>query len=263
MSKLSVVIPVYNVKHVLRQCLDSVLSQTLAEWECILIDDGSTDDSGTLCDEYARKDSRFIVIHQENSGVSIARNIGIEHATGKYITFIDSDDWVSENYLAGLFEKTNDSQMALADVRCFDVTQKIYFKDYLGKRYESLKYGIRYPHTKIRSYFSTPVGKIIPADIAKKNSFNRKFDFGEDGLFMFSAAPDLPLGIKAGADVVYYRRCVSGSLSRKKRSRKKIILNQLKLLIEYWKIYLRNITSYNVVFFMYRNLAVLGHLIKK
>ena len=122
---------------------------------------------------------------------------------------------------------------------------------------------MRYPHTKIRSYFSTPVGKLIPAEIAKKNSFNRKFDFGEDGLFMFSSAPYLPLGIKAGADVVYYRRCVSGSLSRKKRSRKKIVSNQLKLLFEYWKIYLKNITGYNVIFFMYRNLAILSHIIKK
>lgn len=263
MSKLSVIVPVYNGEKNLRQCLNSILYQTFFDWECILIDDGSTDSSGTFCDEYARKDSRFVVIHQENSGVSTARNVGIVHATGEYITFIDADDWVSENYLLGLLTKTNENQMALADVSCFDVTQKMYFKDYLGKRYESLESEILYPHTKIRSYFSTPVGKLIPVKIAKKNSFDINFDFGEDGLFMFSVEPYLPPGTKSVANVVYYRRCVSGSLSRKKRSRKKIVSNQLKLLIEYWKIYLKNITSYNVVFFMYRNLAILSHIIKK
>lgn len=263
MIRLSVIIPVYNGEEYLRQCLDSICCQTFADWECILIDDGSMDNSGKICDEYGEKDCRFRVIHQENGGVSAARNIGIGHATGDYITFIDSDDWVSESYLLGLLAETNENQMALADVRCFDVTYKSYFNDYLGKRYESLEPGVLYPHVKIRSYFSTPVGKLIPADVCRKVAFNEQFDFGEDGLFMFSVEPYLPQGVKATVDVVYYRRCVPESLSRNKRSKRKIISNQMNLLMEYWKIYLKNISLYNFNFFMLRNLAILSHIIRK
>ncbi len=96
---ISIIIPVYNVESYLHQCVDSVLAQTYRDFEVILVDDGSPDNCPRICDEYAQKDSRVHVIHQINSGVSAARNIGIEHAKGEWITFVDSDDWVSKNYL--------------------------------------------------------------------------------------------------------------------------------------------------------------------
>ncbi len=92
--KVSVIIPVYNVEKYLRKCLDSVINQTYTNLEIICIDDGSPDNSGAILDEYAQKDSRIIVIHQENSGVSAARNRGLDIATGEYIAFVDSDDWL-------------------------------------------------------------------------------------------------------------------------------------------------------------------------
>lgn len=91
---LSVIIPVYNVENHLRKCLDSILNQTFKDLELILVNDGSTDGSATICEEYAEKDTRIKVIHQANSGVSAARNKGIGVATGEYLTFVDSDDWV-------------------------------------------------------------------------------------------------------------------------------------------------------------------------
>lgn len=91
---ISVVIPVYNVEDYLPQCLDSVISQSYTNLEIILIDDGSRDSSGKICDEYALQDSRIRVIHQQNQGLSAARNAGIEIATGKYIIFVDSDDYL-------------------------------------------------------------------------------------------------------------------------------------------------------------------------
>ena len=94
---VTIIIPVYNVEKFLPQCLDSILSQTFTDWECILIDDGSPDSSGKICDEYATGDSRFKVVHQENSGASTARNIGLLKATGKWINFIDSDDWIDSD----------------------------------------------------------------------------------------------------------------------------------------------------------------------
>lgn len=96
---ISIVIPVYNVEKYLPQCVDSILSQTYKDFEVILVDDGSPDGSPAICDEYALRDSRIRVVHQENAGVSVARNHGMEQARGEWITFIDSDDWVTPNYL--------------------------------------------------------------------------------------------------------------------------------------------------------------------
>lgn len=94
---LSVIIPVYNVEKYLRKCVDSVLAQDIADMEVILIDDGSPDNCGAICDEYAEKDARVKVIHKENEGLSSARNAGLDIARGKYITFVDSDDYLLPN----------------------------------------------------------------------------------------------------------------------------------------------------------------------
>ena len=97
---ISIIVPVYNTARWLPRCLDSIQNQTFTDWECILSDDGSTDESGVICDEYAAKDPRFRVIHKENGGVSSARNAGLEAARGKYIQFVDSDDYVDTRLLA-------------------------------------------------------------------------------------------------------------------------------------------------------------------
>ena len=91
--KISVIIPVYNAESTLRRCVDSVLAQTFTDFECLLINDGSKDKSGAICDEYARKDSRVKVFHKENGGVSAARNVGLDNARGEWVTFVDSDDY--------------------------------------------------------------------------------------------------------------------------------------------------------------------------
>lgn len=98
-SLISVIVPVYKVENVLHYCIDSILNQTYKDFELILVDDGSPDNSGKICDEYAKKDNRIKVIHKENGGVSSARNCGIDAAKGKYICFVDSDDYPCINYL--------------------------------------------------------------------------------------------------------------------------------------------------------------------
>ncbi|WP_455640372.1 glycosyltransferase family 2 protein [Parabacteroides sp.] len=95
----SIIIPVYNSELYLEKCLDSIWNQNYQDFEVILINDGSTDKSGAICDEYAKKDARFHVFHQKNEGVSSARNKGLSVARGKYISFVDSDDWVTADYL--------------------------------------------------------------------------------------------------------------------------------------------------------------------
>ena len=93
-SKISVIVPVYNVEKYLSRCVDSILGQTFSDLEVILVNDGSGDSSGSICDSYAAKDSRIRVIHKENGGLSSARNAGIDAASGEYLAFVDSDDWI-------------------------------------------------------------------------------------------------------------------------------------------------------------------------
>ena len=102
--KVSIIVPVYNAEKTLERCINSILRQTYAEWEMIIIDDGSTDLSGQLCEQYALQDSRIIVIHQENKGVSAARNVGIDVAKGIYLIFVDSDDEIISTFLADYIE---------------------------------------------------------------------------------------------------------------------------------------------------------------
>lgn len=105
MTKVSIIVPVYNVEKYLKRCLDSLVNQTLKDIEIICINDGSTDGSLAILNEYVRNDDRIVVINQENSGQSVARNRGIDVAKGEYLGFVDSDDWVSEDY----FEKLHNS----------------------------------------------------------------------------------------------------------------------------------------------------------
>jgi len=102
MAKISVIIPVYNVESYLRKCLDSVVSQTYSDLEILLINDGSLDNCGEICDEYAAKDARIKVFHKENGGVSSALNIGLRQFTGDFVGFVDSDDWVEPDLFAEL-----------------------------------------------------------------------------------------------------------------------------------------------------------------
>ncbi len=110
---LSIIVPVYNVEKYLPRCVDSLLAQTYENLEIILVDDGATDASGAICDTYAAKDSRVKVIHKPNGGLSSARNAGLEAATGEYITFVDSDDWIEPDGYFHLMDLMRRSQVKL------------------------------------------------------------------------------------------------------------------------------------------------------
>lgn len=103
MEKISIVVPIYKVEKYLNKCIESILKQTYKNLEIILVDDGSPDSCGKICDRYKQKDNRIIVIHQENKGLSGARNTGLSRATGKYICFIDSDDYINQNMIETLY----------------------------------------------------------------------------------------------------------------------------------------------------------------
>ena len=106
MYDISIIVPIYNSKRYLKRCIESVLNQKYQKYELILINDGSTDNSGEICDCYAKSDSRIRVIHNKNVGVSASRNIGIKESKGEYILFLDSDDWLEENSLCKIYKKS-------------------------------------------------------------------------------------------------------------------------------------------------------------
>ena len=119
MVAISIIVPVYNVEKLLSKCVDSILNQNFKDFELLLIDDGSKDKSGLICEEYAKKDSRISVYHKTNGGLSSARNYGIEHALGEFITFIDSDDYVDKSMLEILYNNMieNDVDLSITGVR--------------------------------------------------------------------------------------------------------------------------------------------------
>lgn len=119
--KISIIVPIYKAEKYLHRCLDSILQQTFTDWECILVDDGSPDHSGAICDEYAKRDCRFKVVHKENGGVSKARQSGLEMAQGEYVIHVDPDDWVDKVMLESLY---NEATAGNYDVVIFNILKE-------------------------------------------------------------------------------------------------------------------------------------------
>lgn len=129
MPLISVIVPVYNTEKYLRNCIDSILAQTFTDFELLLIDDGSKDYSGAICDEYAEKDNRIRVFHKENGGVSSARNVGLDNAKGEWITFVDADDWIDGSMYEKMYNRlmSEHADIAYCDIKmCFENNQEVY-----------------------------------------------------------------------------------------------------------------------------------------
>ena len=112
---ISVIVPVYNVEPYLRKCLDSIVNQTYRDLEILVIDDGSTDWCGKICDEYAGKDGRIRVFHTENRGLSCARNLGLDNARGEWIGFVDSDDWIETDMYEVLLKRAEETEADIVE----------------------------------------------------------------------------------------------------------------------------------------------------
>lgn len=184
MCKFSVIVPVYKVEKVLPRCIESILLQTVTNFELILVDDGSPDRSGVICDEYAAQDPRIKVIHQKNGGVSRARNAGLEIAKGQYIVFVDSDDWVDADYLSSFEGYT--SELVVCG-------QKVYGPDGAVETIVTSKEKLFPLFTEsdtinfLRQRYAIQVwGKRFDYSIIKKSSlrFLDSVDYGEDAIFI-------------------------------------------------------------------------------
>ncbi len=184
---ISIIVPVYNAINYLPQCIDSIICQSYIDWELILVDDGSKDQSGKICDEYTKQDNRIKVIHQSNNGVSSARNAGINHAKGEYLCFVDADDWLEPSFLIDFqFDKIK------ADFYIGGYIFNTYGTPFSCKKYEEICCsGL----SEIRDEFfrqnlqanGYPWGKLYKSSIIRENSlrFNEKLSINEDHLFVF------------------------------------------------------------------------------
>ncbi|MBR5112832.1 MAG: glycosyltransferase family 2 protein [Clostridia bacterium] len=139
-KKISVIVPIYNVEQYIIECLDSIVNQSYKKLEIILVDDGSPDNCGKICDEYAKKDSRIKVIHQENGGLSAARNAGLDVATGEYIGFVDSDDYIEMNFFEELLKSIEEyhASLAVCGVKKFGLENRM--ESYGNKQLSSSEY---------------------------------------------------------------------------------------------------------------------------
>ena len=179
---VSIIVPVYNTEKFLHRCIDSVLAQTYKDFELLLINDGSTDSSGTICDEYAAQDVRVRVFHKENGGVSSARNLGLDNAQGEWITFVDSDDWISKDYLKEL-AMHSDSDLVIAD---FVVEGEGQWNEILpvGQWQGKELSGIIERDVAL-ARFTTPWCKLLKKSLIRHNRFYTELTTQEDALFMF------------------------------------------------------------------------------
>ncbi|WP_294130927.1 glycosyltransferase family 2 protein [uncultured Clostridium sp.] len=202
MIKVSVIIPVYNVEKDLSRCLKSVLNQTMRDIEVILINDGSSDNSLEVCRNFKKIDSRIIVVDKKNEGPSKARNIGIEIAKGKYITFVDSDDWIEKEMFENMYNNLEKEQC--------DICISNYYRNYQNKEIKvnldfndeiltgvQIREKLIFPLIGRKEFgaetqilgFGAPWGKLFKKSFIKKNNifFNNSLLIGEDTLFNIQA----------------------------------------------------------------------------
>ena len=186
MPKLSIIVPVYKVEQYLHKCIDSILSQTFTDFELILIDDGSPDRCGKICDEYAAKDDRIIVIHQKNQGVSAARNAGLDIARGEYIGFVDSDDWIEPiMYESMLLDTYKEFDIVTVGAKSYEDNnvRVILAIDSVFDQEELLSELIAQPNR----IGGGVVNKIFKKSILKNVRFPAGITMCEDRLFLFDA----------------------------------------------------------------------------
>ena len=219
-TKISVIVPVYNVEMYLSQCINSILEQTFSDFEILLIDDGSTDNSGIICDEFVKKDTRIHVYHKSNRGVSSARNLGLSKAVGEWVTFVDGDDLLNrkslENYTnKRLYEDT----LYVQQTRRMVQGNMEYWPIKFNNKDINLKEVSDYNILNMVLYYGTPWGKLYNMEIIRRNhlKFDETISLHEDHCFYFDYI-GLIRNVTIIENVGYYYRIVDNRLSLSSKS---------------------------------------------
>lgn len=227
---ISVIVPVYNVKDYLEQCIQSIVSQTYSQFECILVDDGSNDGSGEICDSWQQKDSRIIVVHQENQGVSAARNRGLSLASNKYIYFLDADDFIKENLFEVIIQN-NDEDCIIGEFAFFYNSSLIKIERH--KYLLSKNYALEFLKENIRICIGS---FLVKRKILINNNiyFDGKYKYGEDlevilKILLHSKSVKLHR-----LPFVYYRQYINSAMGRYSFDRYSTYFSRIQL-IDYAK----------------------------
>lgn len=217
---ISVIVPVYNVADYLEECVISIINQTYKNLEIILVDDGSTDNSSKICDDFSKKDTRIKVIHKENGGISKARNAGIEIATGDYIAFMDSDDCIKETFIEELYKLLKENDADIAGCRFYrnipNTTDYVYPKESEDYNFVTDSKGMMKRLYNDMGVFCVVWNKLYKKDIVKKHPFP-DLKIAEDAYimreYMFEAKK-----IAWTSKALYMYRDRPGSIMTSKRS---------------------------------------------
>lgn len=236
---ISIIVPIYNVEKYLNKCIESIVNQTYENIEIILIDDGSNDNSGIICDEYAKKDNRIIVVHKENGGVSSARNKGLKIAKGEWISFVDADDWIEQTFCQTLLNKVTQEQADIAlcgynriiDNRIEKINannQEVFLNsnEYLVKSLNP-QTGFGFCHMKL-----------IKKEVLKSISFNERIEVGEDALFNIQLSTYIKKAVFLKQPLYNYRINNQSVVKRYDENYANKYLKSMKIIEEYiWQEY--------------------------
>lgn len=262
---ISVIVPVYKVEAYLSKCIDSILAQSFTDFELLLIDDGSPDNSGIICDQYAKKDERVKVFHKSNGGVSSARNHGLDNAKGVWVAFVDSDDYVGEDYLKGLYEIVkSDIDLVIQTLYyikkngtkiSYDLQMSEEKKVYTQSEFRQLQLDL---HLEIRCQ---PFSKLFKRSIIKMNNINFPEDIhlGEDYCFLLKYLCSTRNKV-----------CVSSMSNYFYIDKENSLIHSKKAFLENYKLYqyVRNVTTeyiqkyncqiedFDIAYFLHRAITV-------
>lgn len=230
---ISVIVPVYNVEQYLPSCLDSILGSTYTNWECLLVDDGSTDRSGIICDRYAASDARFRVFHKENGGVSSARNKALENMNGEWLMFLDSDDEITASAMQNLLTAAMNSGSDMSMGNYVSVRSKgddIHSDTYPTPRTMSFEDVLTlffvYPRGRFQGYLTN---RIMKASVVRDNHLRFREDiyYKEDGLFLVQYLLYSKKDVPFITDVTYLYKIREGSamMAASRRYNRKYLTN--------------------------------------
>lgn len=183
---VSVIVPIYNAEKTIDRCINSILLQTYRDFELLLVDDGSTDSTRTICEEYAKQDTHIRIIQKENGGVSSARNLGLCFARGEYVAFVDSDDWVGENYLSNLTSHMQNDVDIVMSYNWYITKIKQEQEQYPLGFFDAESFQQMFVSNDMH-YHTAPWGKLFRKAIIDSHnlSFDEKVHIGEDLLFLY------------------------------------------------------------------------------
>ena len=262
---ISVIVPVYNVETYLRICLDSIINQTYKELEIILVNDGSTDNSGAICDEYAQKDKRIKVIHKANGGVSSARNVALKISRGDYVGFVDSDDYLHKDYFLMLYTyiKRNDCDLSICSMKFFNDIESLSFEKFKNSNENKISLNRKQVFEEMIS--NKKIYGFLWNKLFKKDLINIPFaeniHFTEDFLFCAQYVQNIKKAIFIDLPLYYYRQNRENSITSNTLKYDNKIFSSLEGQLKIMEIYQKNnikLTNYFEYIILNNALNLLG-----